>query len=332
MLSACVSAPARIDLAGGTLDLWPLYLLHAPAVTVNVAIDRRARVRVSRIAAGFEVLARDRGMDERFASAEEARVSASAAVAAEAARALGIGGGIRVETESTVPYGSGLGGSSALLVAAVSAFAAIAGAPLDPDRLIGLCRDVETMVLGKPAGTQDYVPALRGGFQVIEHGPASRTIRRIPADAEAFARCLVLFDSGRPHSSGLNNWEIYKARIDGDRGVAELLGGIREAAQEMATALDAGDLEAMGRALGKEWSFRKRLSPRVSTPLLEEAERRAAAAGAWGAKVCGAGGGGIMAVLGPEAARERIAEALRTIPGGALFAATPDPDGARAEL
>ncbi len=332
MLSVCVSAPARIDLAGGTLDLWPLYLFHAPAVTVNFAIDRRARVRVSRIPAGFEVFARDRGTEERFSSAREARGSAGAALAAEAAIALGIGDGARIETESSVPFGSGLGGSSALLVAAVSALAALSGTSLDPDRVIGLCRDVEATVLGKPAGTQDYVPALRGGFQVIEHGPGARSIRRVPADAGGFARCLVLFDSGRPHSSGLNNWEIYKARIDGDREVASLLGGIRDVAQEMAAALDAGDVEAMGRALGKEWSFRKRLSPRVSTPVLEEAARRASEAGAWGARACGAGGGGVMAVLGPESARERISAALAAIPGGALFAAAPDPVGTRVEL
>jgi D-glycero-alpha-D-manno-heptose-7-phosphate kinase len=332
MLSVCVSAPARVDLAGGTLDLWPLYLFHAPAATVNVAIDRRARVRASRITAGFEIFARDRGTEQRFGSASEARSSTGAAIAAEAAIALGMGDGVRVETESAVPFGSGLGGSSALLVAAVSALAALAGAELDLDRAIALCRDVETTVLGRPAGTQDYVPALRGGFQVIDYGPGARSIRRIPADAERFGRSLVLFDSGRPHSSGLNNWEIYKARIDGDRTVAGLLDGIRDAAEEMAAALDAGDLEAMGRALGREWSFRKRLSPRVSTPLLEEAERRAVEAGAWGARACGAGGGGVMVVLGPEAARERISTALSAIPGGALFAAAPDPAGARREF
>jgi D-glycero-alpha-D-manno-heptose-7-phosphate kinase len=301
-------------------------------MTVNVAIDRRASARVSEVASGFDVVSGDLATEERFPSAAEARSSGSAALAAEAALALGISDGVRVETRSAVPFGSGLGGSSALLVAAVSALSAFRGALPDPDRLIEVCRDVETRVLGKPAGTQDYVPALRGGFNVIEYAPGSRSIRNVPADAERFARSLVLVDSGRPHSSGLNNWEIYKARLDGDEKVAALLGGIREAAEEMAAALDAGDVEAMGRALGREWSFRKRLSPRVSTPLLEEAQRRATEAGAWGAKACGAGGGGVMVVLGPDAARERIVAALRSIPGGAIFPASPELQGARAEL
>jgi D-glycero-alpha-D-manno-heptose-7-phosphate kinase len=332
MLSVSVSAPARIDLAGGTLDLWPLYLFHAPAATVNVAIDRRARVRASRIASGFEVISRDLETEERFPSAESARGSAGAALAAEAALAMGIPEGLRLETRSSVPYGSGLGGSSALLVAAVSAIAALEGRELELERAVAICRDVETRVLGKPAGIQDYVPALRGGFHVIELGAGSPSIRRVPADAAEFARGLVLFDSGRPHSSGLNNWEIYKARIDGDADVARLLDGIREAAGEMATALGGGDVEAMGRALGKEWSFRKRLSSRVSTPRLEEAERRAADAGAWGAKACGAGGGGVMVVLGPAERRDRIAGALGAIPGGAIFPAVPEDEGARVEL
>ncbi|HET7453467.1 MAG TPA: hypothetical protein VFL12_12035 [Thermoanaerobaculia bacterium] len=331
-MSVRVSAPARIDLAGGTLDLWPLYLLHSPAVTVNVAIDRRARVTVSRAESGFHVASRDLGSEEHFASADAARTSGRTALVAEAALALGLAEGLRVETESAVPFGSGLGGSSALLVAAVSAMAALDGGTLDADRAIALCRDAETRVLGRPAGTQDYVPALRGGFHAITYGPGAPTFRAFPVSLAKFASSLVLFDSGRPHDSGLNNWEIYKARIDGDRAVARLLDGIRSAAGKMAAALEAFDVEAMGRALGEEWSFRKRLSPNVSTPLLEEAERRALGAGAWGAKACGAGGGGVMAVLGPPSARERIVEALRELPGGALFAAAPDGDGARIEV
>ncbi|HWC64748.1 MAG TPA: hypothetical protein VG777_01595, partial [Thermoanaerobaculia bacterium] len=209
---------------------------------------------------------------------------------------------------------------------------ALDGRLSDPESTIAICRDAETRVLGRPAGTQDYVPALRGGFNVIAYGPATRSVRTVRGPFGPVARSLVLFDSGRPHSSGHNNWEIYKAHVEGDPDVRRLLEGIRGAAEKMAQALDAGDVEEMGRALGEEWSFRKRLSPRVSTPVREEAERRALAAGAWGAKACGAGGGGVMAVLGPEAARGRIEEALRGVPGGSLFAAAPDPEGLRVEL
>jgi len=289
-------------------------------------------VTASRIPAGFEFFSRDLQSAESFPDAAAARRSGTAALAAEAAIALGIGGGVRLEAESAVPFGSGLGGSSALLVAALSALAHLTGEAIAPERAVLLCRDAETRVLGRPAGTQDYEPALRGGFNVIAYAAGGTTVRRLPADGEDFARALVLFDSGRPHSSGLNNWEIYKARIDGDEDVRRALDGIRDAAEVMAAALEAGDLEAMGRALGVEWSHRKRLSPRVTTPVFEEAERRARAAGAWGAKACGAGGGGVMIVLGPPGARERIAGALRGVAGGTVFSAAPDDAGARLEV
>jgi D-glycero-alpha-D-manno-heptose-7-phosphate kinase len=299
---------------------------------VNLAISRRARVTVSRIPAGFEFFSRDLQSAETFADAREARRSGTAAIAAEAAIALGVVSGVRFETESSVPFGSGLGGSSALLVAAVSALARLAGESLAPERAVLLCRDAETRVLGRPAGTQDYEPALRGGFNVIAYEAGGSTVRTLPARGDEFGRSLVLFDSGQPHSSGLNNWEIYKARIDGDADVRRALDGIRDAAEAMALALEARDLESMGRALGAEWAHRKRLSPRVTTPVFEEAELRAAAAGAWGVKACGAGGGGVMVVLGPPSARERIAGALRGVAGGSVFPAEPENDGVRWEV
>ena len=286
----------------------------------------------SRIPSGFEFFSRDLQSAESFPNAAAARLSGTAALAAEAAIALGIPGGVRLEAESAVPFGSGLGGSSALLVAALWALAHLIGESIDPERAVLLCRDAETRVLGRPAGTQDYEPALRGGFNVIAYGPGASTVRRLPAAGDDFARALVLFDSGRPHSSGLNNWEIYKARIDGDEDVRRALDGIRDAAETMAAAVEAGDLEAMGRSLGVEWAHRKRLSPRVTTPVFEEAERRALAAGAWGAKACGAGGGGVMIVLGPPGARERITGALRGVEGGAVFSASPENAGARLEV
>lgn len=286
---------------------------------------------VSRIPAGFEFFSRDLQSEESFASASEARRSGTAALAAEAAIAMGFFEGVRFEGESAVPFGSGLGGSSALLVASFSALAGLRGERLAPERVVALCRDAETLVLGRPAGTQDYESALRGGFNIISYGVGGSSVRTLRAEGDDFARSLILFDSGRPHSSGLNNWEIYKARIDGNDEVRRQLDGIREAAERMAEAVEAENVESMGLALSDEWSFRKRLSSRVSTPILEEAERRARAAGAWGAKACGAGGGGVMVILGPPSARERIAGALKGIPGGSVFSAAPDNEGVRVE-
>src|SRR5262249_42187101 len=151
-------------------------------------------------------------------------------------RAFGISTGIRVEASSEVPFGSGLGGSSALLVALVGALARLEGVDLTAERAREICRDTETRVLEAPAGSQDYESALRGGLNVISFDVGSPVVETRAVPAAEFSRHLLLFDSGSAHASGLRNWEIYKARIDGDAAVRAALDGIRECAQELADA------------------------------------------------------------------------------------------------
>jgi D-glycero-alpha-D-manno-heptose-7-phosphate kinase len=323
------TAPARVDLAGGTLDLWPLGVLHEGSCTVNLAIDRRSTARVASIARGFEVVSADRGSELRFASAKEARGEPSARLAAEVALAFDSSERVRIETLSAVPFGSGLGGSSALLVAIVAALAEFTGRELSREQLVAMCRDIETRVLNGPAGTQDYEGACGGGLQILRHGPFGRDVERPRLDPGLLDASLLLFDTAESHSSGLNNWEIYKARIDGDTAVRKALDGIRDAAREMADAALAADLPRMGAALLTEWTARRGLSPRISTPTIEAAVEAALGAGAWGAKVCGAGGGGVVAILAPASEVAAVARALGALPQGRIFPAHVELGGLR---
>lgn len=327
MRRVTATAPARVDLAGGTLDLWPLYLLHEGAQTVNYAIDRRARATVTACGSGFEFCSRDLSIERRFTDAREARRHPASHLAAEAATALGFEEGVRVELESSVPFGSGLGGSSALLVALVGALARLAGRELQTEETVVLCRDLETRVLQAPAGTQDYEPALRGGLNVITYRPGGGSVSTRLIDRDAFERHVLLFDSGKSHASGANNWEIYQRRLGGDRGVTASLDAIRDAARDMARAVSSWSFEEMGLALAREWTARKSLFPEISTPLIDEAEQRVRAAGAWGLKACGAGGGGVLVILAPADRRAAVAEALARMPAGTLIAAAPENRG-----
>ncbi len=108
------TAPTRIDLAGGTLDIWPLYLFHPGAVTVNVAIDRRAWCRVETGVTGVRIESKDTLAKAEGRDVDEVLAGGSLALVAHILRALGIETGVRVVTQSRVPAGSGLGGSSAL--------------------------------------------------------------------------------------------------------------------------------------------------------------------------------------------------------------------------
>src|SRR5262249_28508077 len=162
-----VTAPARVDLAGGTLDLWPLNVLHPGSVTVNLAVDLRARCRV-RPATRFRVTVPGLGYERIVETPRDFLADPRAALAGAALEALGVKEPREVELSSDVPYSWGLGGSSALTVAMVSALSASVDRPVEDSVRVELVRDIETRVLGKPAGIQDYYPPFFGGLHSLE--------------------------------------------------------------------------------------------------------------------------------------------------------------------
>ena len=310
------TAPARIDLAGGTLDLWPLHVLHPGSSTVNLAIDRFAGCRVRRSDARLRVFSRDGTVEKRAGSAAELLEDARTALVGSLLEALEIREPLEIEYWSGVPFGSGLGGSSALTVALMGALESVSPRDLMGVDRVDFVRDVETRVLCKPAGVQDYYPPLEGGVHVITFRAGRTTSLRIPADADRWEKHLTLFDSGVSHSSGMNNWQILRARLEGDQAVAENLEGVRRAAEAMSEAVRLSDFPRMGKALGEEWQARRRLAPVVSTPLIERAIAAAVEAGAWGGKACGAGGGGCVVFLSPPDRTGEVRRALSQLGEG----------------
>jgi D-glycero-alpha-D-manno-heptose-7-phosphate kinase len=304
-------APTRIDLAGGTLDIPPLDLLVPGAGTVNVAIDLEATARVEPIDSGIEVHALDRGLRLRFERAGEAATGRDAALLTGLIGHLVPEGHLRLTTDCASPAGAGLGGSSALAVAAAAALGRFAGEELPEARLLAVARDVETRVLRVPTGVQDYLAALRGGALGLAFGVGGVRVEPLRADLEALRRRVVLVYSGEPRSSGINNWEVTRSFLDGDAAVQERLAAIARHAAAVRRALEAADWDALAAAVDAEWSERRRLAPGVSTPAIGRLLDAARAAGATAAKACGAGGGGCVVLLAPPDRREAVEAAAR---------------------
>lgn len=313
------SAPARVDLAGGTLDLWPLHVLHPGSVTVNIAIDRRATCRVRRGESGVRLVAPDREVDLRADFARELRTDPRTALVAALVEEICPDAPVEVEFLSGVPFGSGLGGSSALAVAVAAALTRMAGASLDGGGGVELVRDVETRVLGKPAGVQDYYSAFGGGLHCLWFRTGRTVAERHEVDPAEWDRYLTLFDTGAAHSSGMNNWEVFRRRLEGDAAVAASLDRIAAAARDMAAAARRGDFPGMGEALDREWSARRELAPVVSSPAIERAIAAAREAGAWGGKACGAGGGGCVIFLAPPERTPAVRDALAALGDGSVL-------------
>jgi D-glycero-alpha-D-manno-heptose-7-phosphate kinase len=309
------SAPTRIDLAGGTIDIWPLYLFHDGAATLNAAISLRAHALVEpRPQGGIELRSIDTDRHAHAGHWSDLSGAGDLSLLALLARHYRLENAT-LTTRGESPAGAGIAGSSALTIAACGALARYTGASTADDHLLEVAMNVECQTIKVPTGVQDYRPALYGGIAAVELGVDG--IRRVALDVDAAAlqSRIVLAYTGAPRNSGTNNWEITKRHIDGDRQVFDMFERIRDTAAALRVALERGNWDEAGRQIAREWDNRKRLAPGVTTPAIDALIARAAAAGATAAKVCGAGGGGCLFCYGPPAARQPIADAL--VRGGA---------------
>jgi len=317
-----------VDFAGGTLDIWPLGLLHPGAQTINAAIDVEVSVELERRSEGYEIeLA---GQRYRCAELEEVAAIEGGELIAAAAMYLDLAP-CRIHLESASPRGAGLGASSALMIAFLAAGDALEAREVaTPERAARRARDLEARMMGLPTGLQDHFPALLGGALAIEHRVGGETVAPIGVDLERLGSCLVVAYTGKSHFSAGNNWQVVRRRLDGDREVIRALDDVREAARRARIALEEGGFKELGECMSLEWRARATLAPGVSTPEIEAMLEAAAHAGSWGGKACGAGGGGCVAVLGPRETRGAIERALEAL-GAQVLPARPSPLGLRVE-
>ncbi len=326
------SAPTRIDLAGGTFDIWPLFLFHDRAQTINAALTLRASCTLTgREDRRIVLRSEDTGETIESPSAADLDLDRLPLVARLVHLFLHEAGrGIEVTTRSDSPVGAGIAGSSAMNVALTGGLSRFAQRTLSDDELLAIAMNVEAQVIKVPTGAQDYRPALYGGVSAVElHATGIRRVC-LPVEPTELASRIVVAYTGASRNSGINNWDVMKRRIDGDARVVEAFNGIRDAAVGMRDALSTGDWHAAGRHLSAEWQWRKTLAPGVTTSSIDQLLAAATDAGAWAGKVCGAGGGGCLFCLTPPDRRDAVAEALSA--GGAqVLACTISDTGLRVE-
>lgn len=339
MFKVTARAPTRVDLGGGTLDLVPVHRLLDHAITINIGVTLYATVEIEPTTDGlFEIQSEDQGETIKLPfealKRDERLPLLSHLVGHYWSRSLP---SLRIRTKALSPAGAGLGGSSCLGVAVMAALCRARSqfdeAPMLPDdRLVQFVQDVETAVIKVPTGCQDYWGGVRGRLNILRFPPGGTQVDTLPVTGiKLLEEQLVLCYCGKSRASGRNNWDIFRAAFEGDKKILSSLNAIGAVTEEMAQKVRQADWAGVLKLSGQEWDLRRELWPQIETPETKNLNEAALKAGATFTRVCGAGGGGVMAVFCAPGKRAEVITALNKAGGRVLDAAVAS-EGLRVEL
>ena len=313
MRTVRAKAPLRISFAGGGTDVEPYPSEHGGCV-LSATIDLYAFASLTPRSDGEHKVFADDGSTAHYATPEELVFDGHLDLVKAVLRHMAPDTGLDLHLSGDAPPGSGLGTSSALVVAMLAAVAEQTRVPLTPYELARRAYQVERVDLMQAGGMQDQYAAAFGGFNFIEFHGGDRVVvnpLRIPADVvNELHGSLLLCHTGITRKSG----GILRRQVEAYReGRAESLAAlerIKELTLELKEALLTGDLGRFSEGLNEGWKHKQRLAEGISNQRIDELYDRALDAGATAGKLLGAGGGGYLLLFSPFTSRQRVAETL----------------------
>jgi len=321
MMKIVAQAPTRVDLAGGTLDLWPIHCILDKCATLNVAVSLPAEVEIEE-ASEFKLVSNDQkistsGSYNEIIRSEELPLLglALAAVWNEVLPP------VKLTTSAKSPAGAGLGGSSCLLVTILGALTKYRQC-FEPEfvlpeaKLVMTAQNIEAKLIHAPTGCQDYWGAVRGGINVISYPISGVEVKTYPtSQMPELNEHLLLCYSGQSRASAINNWEIFKRTFDRDQKLIDQLQALGNLSAACVESVNNKDFDGLMKLSQEEWKGRLQLWPNIETEQTRRLDHAAKKAGAVFTRVCGAGGGGVMAVLCAPDKHKQVSQAVEGLGG-----------------
>lgn len=303
-------SPTRVDLAGGTLDCWPLYLFLDEPVTFNVAIDIFTYAELTeRADQKVELESKDLKTKKVYENLQACLRDGEPAFDLVRAhlRYWKPQKGFTLSTRSESPVGGGLGGSSSLCISLLKAFSKWLDMPLETYEMVRIASHLEAQLLLKPTGTQDYFPPIFGGLNTIRYGVQGPQVEVQKLPIGLFKDRFLLVYTGRSHHSGINNWQVIKNWLDGDPNTRDAMAKLAVVSKEMRHLFDEKNFEKLPALFKREYEARTQLSDGFSSPEIRRLNDLADSIGAQ-LKICGAGGGGCVLIWCAERQAARASE------------------------
>lgn len=297
-MHSIVSA-TRFDLAGGTIDMWPLWAMMGGGVTINVSIDISTYCDLQVLSSpSIEIESVDLKKSWSFGNLDQLLSSTDKDLLFFKAHLYFWKPkfGFQLKTSSESPVGGGLGGSSSLSVSVFKAFMKACQKSYSELEIVNHCSNIEAYILKTPTGTQDYFPAVTTGLHIIDYAISGISHSVVQTHHEYFNQHLMLVYTGRSHHSGINNWQVLKKFIDGDKITCSALEEIRQVGFAMKSLCLKEDWDSIPALFDREFKARLHLAESFMSPEIEKLKMISEKHSAEGFKICGAGGGGCVVI------------------------------------
>lgn len=307
-------APLRVGLAGGGTDVEP-YASKKGGAVFNSTINRYAYCTITPTADhSMSVHSTDYGKYEAALDGGPLALDGNMDLIKAVTNYFEITDGFRMFLQSEAPPGSGLGGSSTVIVSIIAAVCEWQNIRLTSMEMARLAYKLEREEIGLKGGKQDQFAAVFGGFNLMKFGHDTVNVNRVRIHEDTVNElqyCSLLCYTGSPRESAT----IIESQVDKfNKGQnEEALDKTKEIAFSMVSALERGDINTVGELLDESWVYKKQFSNKISNPHIDALYNAAKDAGAIGGKVSGAGGGGFMYFVCQYDRKYNVAKALQSM-------------------
>lgn len=305
--------PLRISFVGGGTD-YPVFFHEHSGAVLGTTIDQYTHISIKTLKGAFF----EHNIRVAYSKTELVKMiqDIEHPSVRESLSFMKVAGNLDIHIFSDLPAKTGLGSSSSFTVGFLNALYALQGKRVSKQQLAEEACHVEQQLIKERVGSQDQFHAAFGGFNVIEFYPSHIKVRPLVISRERkefLENHLMIFYTGLTRVAS----DIVKEQIENTQKnhntayLKEMLNMVHEGEEILTEAPIEEMAKAFGALLHKGWELKKKLSNKVSTGLIDNAYEAAMKAGAFGGKLCGAGGGGFLLFIVPSHAQANVREALK---------------------
>lgn len=304
--------PVRISFFGGGTD-YPAYYSRHPGATLGTTIDKYTYISLNTLSDFFEYKLRISYSKIELVSSLEEIQHPSVRGCFQYKQTFPL---LDIHVSSDLPAKTGLGSSSSFTVGFLNGLYAMEGKKISKQKLAEEACFVEQQVIGERVGSQDQFHAAYGGLNIFEFSSSQIVVRPLIISQEKrqiLQQHLLVFYTGVTRfANDVVKEQIEKTKnLDNDSYLSRMYEMVFEAEEIISSAPSSEFMSLLGKLLDEGWNLKKRLSSKISNPLIDELYATALSQGAYGGKLCGAGSGGFLALFAPPSTHSALRSALK---------------------